>query len=159
MKKSSVGRWVIPILLMVPLTGACAPDDEPGSSGEECNYDAPGDGCDATSICLNSICHELCSDASDCGGGECATWTSYLYPGGIRACDNATPGGREPGGGGSCDADRQQACNDLVSQCAANSFSQAPCYCAAACECACAGDPCEQPNRQSAASLGTTCSY
>jgi hypothetical protein len=49
-----------------------------------------------------------------------------------------------------------------VSACASSSSgtAQAPCYCAAACSCAKCGDPtCEQQNRSSAQSLGTTCSY
>ncbi len=52
------------------------------------------------------------------------------------------------------------ACQGLVNQCSSCGTCQAPCYCAAACDCHYSGDSsCEQSNRASAQQLGTTCSY
>ena len=74
------------------------------------------------------------------------------------ACEDPTGGGGGGGGqGSSCDT---SACGGYTNECSSNPNSQAPCYCAAACDCHYCGDTqCEQQNRASAMSLGTTCSY
>jgi hypothetical protein len=67
-------------------------------------------------------------------------------------------GGNGPTSG--CSAGDSSSCDVSLAQCAGNPTAQAACYCAAACVCHYACDPsCEQPNRASAAALGTTCSY
>jgi hypothetical protein len=63
-------------------------------------------------------------------------------------------GGTGGSGGGTCN---RAACDAYTAQCGGTAL--APCYCAAACECACAGNTCEQQNRSRAQQLGTTCSY
>jgi hypothetical protein len=69
----------------------------------------------------------------------------------------ATGGGGGGGGGAGGGPCNQSACARYTNACSAGGM--APCYCAAACECACANDPCEAENRTNAAQLGTTCSY
>lgn len=60
------------------------------------------------------------------------------------------------GGGGGGQSD----CSGYTNTCSTCGTCQAACYCAAACVCHNAGDSsCEAQNRQSAQSLGTTCSY
>ncbi len=68
----------------------------------------------------------------------------------------AEASGAGGGGGGSCN---QAACDAYANECQNNEVSQAPCYCAAACLCACSNDPCESDNLANASALGTTCSY
>lgn len=64
-------------------------------------------------------------------------------------------GGSTGNTGNTCNSN---ACNGYSQQC--NGYTQAPCYCAAACLCHCSGDTaCEQQNRSYASSLGTSCSY
>lgn len=66
-------------------------------------------------------------------------------------------------GGDACAGASTGPCLGLGNQCKAcgsGTGCQAPCYCVAACLCHYCGDTsCEAGNRQSAASLGTTCSY
>ena len=51
------------------------------------------------------------------------------------------------------------ACDSLSADCS-SADSQAPCYCAAACLCACNGeDGCNGPNSELAAKLGATCRF
>lgn len=50
------------------------------------------------------------------------------------------------------------ACDSYSAQC--NGYTQAPCYCAAACLCHCNNQPsCEQSNRNTAQQLGLICQY
>ena len=159
----------IPAILTLCALAACANKD-PGGPGEACNFESDtGYSCTSGSVCLNDVCHVMCSQASsaspDCGGGACLLYTTVLGNQ-YTACEDPTGEGSGPGSGGGsgaggfCSASTQQNCQSYTNQCASCGECQAPCYCAAACDCKCAGDSsCEQQNLASAASLGTTCSY
>ena len=84
--------------------------------------------------------------------------------GGSGSSSGASSSGASSGAGssgaGSCSASTSATCQTLTDQCSEDPTSQAPCYCAAACDCKCAGDSsCEQQNLASAQQLGTTCQY
>jgi hypothetical protein len=158
----SLRRTWIPATLLALIAACSSKDTTPAAAGEACNFDAPNsDGCDATSVCLSGVCHKQCASASDCGGGQCATYTRAAGDQ-YQACENptgaggggssaSTSGAGASGGSSNCSTSCQSTCTGSVPE-------QACLYCQAACLCRCSGDTqCAQQNSQSARALGTTC--
>jgi hypothetical protein len=133
-----------------------------------CSHPCSGNGECASLSCYGASPPAVClpTDVTPEGG-------SFIYRGWGEGSDpsagNAGNGSGQRGNGegqsGSGSGQQSAACSSsaacdaLTAQCA-STISQAPCYCAAACACKCASDAsCEQKNRASAQSLGTTCSY
>lgn len=140
------------------------PDGEGQTSPDCSNPKFPldcGDG-----YCCPSAFPYCCANSAWCGK-TAADCTEVDTPKPLPTVNTGgSSGGRSSGGtssSGGSGGGTPASCNNcpgLENQCASCGACQAVCYCEAACLCNCSGDSaCEQQNRASAQSLGTTCSY